>query len=46
MGETIHYFVPNERRSCVEWYMASAILYDMWAEDQAKEAEAVKEVGV
>ena len=46
VGETIHYFVPNERRSCVEWYMASAILYDMWAEDQAKEAEAVKEVGV
>ena len=46
VGETIHYFVPDERRSCVEWYMASAILYDLWVGERAKEAEAVKEVSV
>lgn len=46
VGETIHYFVPDERRSCVEWYMASTILYDLWVEEQAKEAEAAKEVCV
>ena len=27
-GSEIHYFVPKEPRSCVEWYMASAILHD------------------
>lgn len=46
VGETIHYFIPDERRSCVEWYMASAILYDLWAEERAKEAEASKEATV
>ncbi len=46
VGETIHYFIPDERRSCVEWYMASAILYDLWAEEQAKQAEASKEATV
>lgn len=46
VGETIHYFVPDERRSCVEWYMASAILYDLWVGERAKEADAVKEVSV
>jgi hypothetical protein len=49
VGETIHYFIPDERRSCVEWYMASAILYDLWAEEaakEAKEAEAAKEASV
>jgi hypothetical protein len=46
VGETIHYFIPDERRSCVEWYMASAILYDLWAEEQAKLSEADKEVSV
>jgi hypothetical protein len=43
VGETIHYFIPDERRSCVEWYMASAILYDLWAEEIAKAAKAAKE---
>lgn len=43
VGETIHYFIPKERRSCVEWYMASAILYDLWVERQANEAELCKE---
>jgi hypothetical protein len=46
VGETIHYFIPDERRSCVEWYMASAILYDLWAEEQARLSEADKEVSV
>ena len=49
VGETIHYFIPDERRSCVEWYMASAILYDLWAEEiakAAKEAEEPKEASV
>ena len=27
-GSEIHYFVPKEPRSCVEWYMASSILHD------------------
>ena len=45
VGETIHYFIPDERRSCVEWYMASAILYDLCATEQAK-AEAAKEASV
>ncbi|MBR4117137.1 MAG: VTT domain-containing protein [Clostridia bacterium] len=27
-GSEIFYFVPKERRSAVEWYMASMILYD------------------
>lgn len=27
-GEVIHYFVPEEKRSAVEWYMASMLLYD------------------
>ena len=49
MGETIHYFIPDERRSCVEWYMASVILYDLWAEEAAKEVketEVPKEASV
>ena len=46
VGETIHYFIPDERRSCVEWYMASGILYDLMIEEQAKEAEAAKEASV
>ena len=28
VGSEIHYFVPEERRSAVEWYMASMILVD------------------
>lgn len=28
-GTQIHYFVPEERRSAVDWYMASMILYEM-----------------
>ncbi len=27
-GSEIHYFVPQNTRSCVRWYMASAILHD------------------
>ncbi len=27
-GSEIHYFVPENTRSCVQWYMASAILHD------------------
>ena len=27
-GTEIHYFVPEEKRSAVEWYMASMILHD------------------
>ena len=46
VGETIHYFIPDERRSCVEWYMASAILYDLWIAEQRKEAEAAKEASL
>lgn len=29
VGQTIHYFVPSERRSAVSWYIASIILADM-----------------
>ena len=28
VGSEIHYFVPEERRSAVEWYMTSMILVD------------------
>lgn len=28
VGKDIYYFVPTEKRSCVEWYMASIILVD------------------
>lgn len=28
VGKNIYYFVPEDRRSAVEWYMASAIFYD------------------
>lgn len=31
-GTEILYFVPEERRSAVDWYMASSILHDMMAE--------------
>ena len=27
-GKEIYYFTPSERRSCVDWYIASAILHD------------------
>jgi hypothetical protein len=32
-GTQILYFVPEEKRSAVQWYMASTILYDEAAED-------------
>lgn len=28
-GATIHYFVPEDRRTAVDWYMASMILHDL-----------------
>ena len=28
VGKEIYYFVPEDRRSAVEWYMASMILWD------------------
>ncbi|MBO5357559.1 MAG: VTT domain-containing protein [Clostridia bacterium] len=28
LGNELYYFVPEEKRSCVEWYMTSIILYD------------------
>ena len=28
VGKNIYYFVPEDKRSAVEWYMASAILCD------------------
>lgn len=28
-GTQIHYFVPEERRAAVDWYIASSILYDI-----------------
>lgn len=28
-GTKIHYFVPEEKRSAVDWYMVSKILYDL-----------------
>jgi hypothetical protein len=28
MGNQIYYFVPDEKRSCVLWYLASMILKD------------------
>lgn len=41
VGETIHYFVPDEKRSCVEWYLASMILHDEWVKRQAEEKEVI-----
>ena len=29
MGKEIFYFTPEERRSCVDWYITSRILYDI-----------------
>ena len=29
LGKEIHYFVPKEKRSCVEWYITSILLYDV-----------------
>jgi hypothetical protein len=29
MGNRIYYFVPDEKRSCVTWYLASMILKDL-----------------
>ena len=40
LGSEIQYFVPTERRSAVEWYMASMILWDM-----AYQTEAVNQQG-
>lgn len=35
-GTQIRYFVPEEKRSAVEWYMASVILYDEAEGDERK----------
>ena len=35
-GDEIYYFVPEERRSCVEWYIASKHLYDIQESVTAK----------
>lgn len=32
-GSEIYFFVPEEKRSCVEWYMASMVLHDHCRED-------------
>ena len=34
-GSEILYFVPEERRSTVDWYLASMLLYDEAAEQSA-----------
>ena len=36
-GKEIYYFTPEDRRECVDWYIASCILY----EERTKEKEAV-----
>lgn len=28
LGNELYYFIPEEKRSCVEWYMTSILLYD------------------
>ena len=28
LGNELYYFIPDEKRSCVEWYMTSKLLYD------------------
>lgn len=28
-GKEIYYFTPKERRSCLDWYIASSVLYDI-----------------
>lgn len=38
-GTEILYFVPDERRSAVDWYLASMILHDEMAGDPAAPAE-------
>lgn len=30
LGKEIYYFTPKDRRSCVDWYITSAILYDKY----------------
>ena len=45
VGREIYYFVPDERRSAVEWYMASKLLSDQakaMADGNRQEKEAVK----
>ncbi len=36
VGSEIHYFVPKEKRSAVEWYLASMILVDRITKDQTQ----------
>ena len=36
-GTEIFFFVPEEKRAAVEWYMASMILYDMAEENKSTE---------
>jgi hypothetical protein len=45
VGREIWYFVPDERRSAVEWYMASRLLSDraqLLAAGDRQEKEAIK----
>ncbi len=35
VGADIHYFKPKEPRSCVDWYIASAVLSDKYHKDKA-----------
>ena len=36
VGRVIHFFMPEDGRSAVEWYIASAILYDICAKLEAE----------
>ena len=31
VGKEIYYFTPKERRSCVDWYIASILLKDKFS---------------
>jgi ribosomal protein S27AE len=37
-GSELYYFVPEEKRSCVEWYITSKLLYDSIHENSLIEA--------
>lgn len=36
LGKELYYFVPEEKRSCVEWYFTSILLYDAYVKQLAK----------
>ncbi len=38
LGNELYYFVPEEKRSCVEWYITSILLHDRVKKEEPQEA--------